>query len=762
MRDCSLRIFRNSCLTTAACLPRNAKVAVGNSLWIYLLVIFAAFTITLFPAAAAPVTLDFSSDLEGFTDNGSAGGALTYSTGIGAGSLHLTNPAGWHWRAAVNVNGNSTGTLGSFTQALQRAGAYGGTLSFDLVLTPTAVTGNSGGFGGVSYLVAVSQDSANGGGWDQLVATNLSAAAFPIPIQITIPIQIVLVPCTNTPVNGNDSVLSLRSDSSWYQIQLGTSAYGVSTVEWYVDNMTVTPNPTPPPPGGVISLEAENGTLTGNTYVSTTAPGYSGTGYVTGFQTSSDTVNWTFTGTTGLDDLVVTFRSPYGQKGFNGSINGHGFSGMFPQTTTFTAFDAGLVEVVPGTNTLQIGGGWNYYDIDRVVLTPVPTPAPPLPVPATLTDPQATFATRALMAQLVADYGKHTYSGQYDPNDVNFIMSVSGRRPAIFGSDFMDYSPSRVAFGSMPANLTESDIALEHYGVIITMCWHWNAPTNLLNTTNAPWWSGFYTYATTFDVAAALADTNSVEYGLILRDIDAIAVQLQKFSDANVPVLWRPLHEAEGGWFWWGAKGPDAFKALWRLLYNRLTVNHNLHNLIWVLSSTDPNWYPGNDVVDIVGLDAYPSDPSDALSPDWLALKSRFDGVKLLALTEFGGVPDIERMQHFGVWWSYFASWGGTVQGVPAATVTRIYQSPEVITVDELNAVPPQITGGAPLSSGAFQLSGTGPRGSTYHVLTSTNLAQLPANWSVLTNGTFSGGVFNLNDNQASGYPQRFYRIVTP
>src|ERR1700690_852695 len=111
MRECSLRVFRNSCPNAAARLSCDAKDAVENSLWIYLLVIFAVFATTLFPAAAAPVTLDFSSDLEGFTDNGGAGGALTYSTGIGAGSLHLTNPAGWNWRAAVNVNGNSTGTL---------------------------------------------------------------------------------------------------------------------------------------------------------------------------------------------------------------------------------------------------------------------------------------------------------------------------------------------------------------------------------------------------------------------------------------------------------------------------------------------------------------------------------------------------------------------------------------------------------------------------------------------------------------------------
>ena len=697
---------------------------------------------------AAPVTLDFAADTQGFADVGNAGGALTYSTSVGSGSLHLTNPSGWTWRAQLDVNSGSSGTLQSFDRALQQAGAYGGTLRFDLILTVPAASGISGGFGGISYLVGFNQDSANGGGWDQLVATNLPASSFPVANAITIPIQITLVPCTNTPASGGDSVLSVRSDSTWYQIQLGTSASAVSSVEWYVDNVTVTPNAPPPPPGGSINLEAEDGTLTGNTYISTATPGYSGTGYVTGFQTSSDTVNWTFT--TGLYDLAITFHSPSGPKGFDGWINGHGFSGMFPLSSSFAVFNAGLVEVIPGVNTLQIGGGWNYYDIDRVVLTPVPVPLPPAPVPATLADPLATFAARALMNSLVADYGKHTWAGQHDLGELAYIQSTAGREPVIVEGDFMDYSPSRVAFGSMPVNYTESYIALESAGHVLSFCWHWNAPTNLINTPGQEWWRGFYTYATTFDVAAALADTNSVEYSLILRDIDAIAVQLKKVSSNNIPVLWRPLHESEGGWFWWGAKGPEPFKQLWRLLFNRLTVYHGLHNLIWVLASADPAWYPGNDVVDVVGLDGYPDDRSDAMSPQWEALKARLDGVKLLALTEFGGVPDIERGGTFGP------------SSMPTNTVIRIYQSPAVITLDELNAVPPQITGNGPATGGSFQFSGTGPRGATYRVLGSPDLRIPLASWSVLTNSIFTGGVFTFTDGQTAISQQQFYRVVTP
>ena len=430
-------------------------------------------------------------------------------------------------------------------------------------------------------------------------------------------------------------------------------------------------------------------------------------------------------------------------------------------------FDAGLIQLVSGDNTIEIGGNWNWYEIDKVDLVPTATPPPPLPVPATLADTQATFAARMLMQALVTDYGKHTWSGQHDTLDLAYIQNTTGRKPAFVEGDFMDYSPSRVYYQGIPAHLTEDMMALENAGHILSFCWHWNAPTNLINTPDHEWWKGFQTFATTFDVQAALANTNSVKYSLILRDIDAIAVQLNKVASNNIPVLWRPLHEAEGGWFWWGAKGPEPFKQLWRLLFNRLTGYHGLHNLIWVYAISDPDllpgWYPGDDVVDVVGVDEDYCDVNDPLSPQWEMLKARFDGVKLLALTEFGGVPDIEKMQNtFGVWWAWFSPWSGEVPSMPTNTVVRIYQSPAVITLDELNAVPPRITGVARLGNGALQFMGTGPRGSTNRILTTTDLS-LPMNsWSQINTGKFAGGVFTFTDAQLTNDPQRFYRVLKP
>ena len=87
----------------------------------------------------------------------------------------------------------------------------------------------------------------------------------------------------------------------------------------------------------------------------------------------------------------------------------------------------------------------------------------------------------------------------------------------------------------------------------------------LYDNSTEPWYSGFYTAATDFNITKALADTTNANYTLLIKDIDTIAVQLKKLQSAGVPILFRALHEAEGGWFWWGAQGPEPAKKLYRI-----------------------------------------------------------------------------------------------------------------------------------------------------------------------------------------------------
>lgn len=446
-------------------------------------------------------------------------------------------------------------------------------------------------------------------------------------------------------------------------------------------------------PPKVIRLEAENGQKVG-TAVATKRAGFSGSGYVTGFQKDGDKVVFTTQAQPGLYDVRVRYSSPFSEKGYVLVVNGAKLSGMFRHTgDVFATQAAGKVELRAGTNTLAMEKGWGYFDVDYIELVPANAPPKLHKPPKTPVDPLATARTRALLGSLVNQYGTKTLSGQYERKENALIHSATGKTPAIYGGDFMDYSPSRLAHGAKPEGTTEQILQQAKAGQIVTLSWHWNAPKDLLDktykdatgkTVEAPWFKGFYTYATTFDVQRALDHPESEDYRLLLRDIDAIAVQLKKFADSDVPLLWRPLHEAEGRWFWWGAKGSKPFIKLWRLLFDRLTHRHKLHNLIWVYTGTTPEWYPGDAYVDIVGIDSYPADTSDPLSSDWEALLKRYDGKKLLALTEFGGIPDVAKMQRYGVRWAYFVSWAGTVQTLPKDTLNRLYRSAAVSNQEDL------------------------------------------------------------------------------
>jgi mannan endo-1,4-beta-mannosidase len=292
----------------------------------------------------------------------------------------------------------------------------------------------------------------------------------------------------------------------------------------------------------------------------------------------------------------------------------------------------------------------------------LPLDVPLKPVSAVLVDPKATSEARRLYARLLKGYGKVTASGQYetglaDTGENLFVEKTVGRMPAIVGGDLSEYSPASVA-RRVPKDLTAQWIDDAKRGQTVTLTWHWTAPTGPIKEED--WGMAFYTKSTNFDIKAALSNPEGKDYGLLLRDIDTIAVQLRRLQDAHVPVLWRPLHEAEGGWFWWGSRGPDVCKALWKLLFNRLTKVDGLHNLVWVWNSPKAEWYPGDGTVDIVSRDCYPNDRRDPLKKEWEEMLAQFDGHKPIALAEFPGAPDIEKMREDGDRWLYFVSWYGS------------------------------------------------------------------------------------------------------
>ncbi len=445
----------------------------------------------------------------------------------------------------------------------------------------------------------------------------------------------------------------------------------------------------------VIRLEAETGQRSGGVVISSKAKGFSGAGYVTGFTEEPDRLTLTFTAPAGLYDIAFRYRAPV--KGFLYEVNGLTLSGKFSDSKgAFLEQRMGKIELRDGENVLAIHGGWKGYEIDRVDLTPVAAlPALARP-PAALSDPQGTPAARALMSYLADQYGVRTLSGAIEGPDVDYVLKVTGKLPAIIAGDMLDLTTAAIRHAGVVPGETEQMIQRARQGHIVTYCWHWRSPTGLIDKVivrpdgtklDARWYRGFYTNATTFNLEAALAHPEGNDYRMLMTDIDMVSAELGKLADWGIPVLWRPLHEAEGGWFWWGAKGPQPFIKLWRILHDRMTRVHGLHNLIWIYTGTaDPAWYPGDDVVDIIGVDEYPTDVRDPLSASWDDMQARFGGRKLIALSEFGGVPDVAAARRVGVTWSYFSSWSkelGPMKMTPDA-LRRIYDDPQVINLSDL------------------------------------------------------------------------------
>jgi mannan endo-1,4-beta-mannosidase len=171
--------------------------------------------------------------------------------------------------------------------------------------------------------------------------------------------------------------------------------------------------------------------------------------------------------------------------------------------------------------------------------------------------------------------------------------------------------------------------------------------------------------------------------------VDVIAWFLKQLRFAGVPVLWRPYHEMNGAWFWWGQKpGENGYKKLWRMLYDRLVNFHGLNNLIWVFNTNefkegvDPHetYYPGDDVVDIIATDVYTEAFNQENYDQMLALA----GDKPIALGEVGSVPSPEILKSQPRW-TWFMQWGdpgGYREGF--REYLNVYADEQVITLYDL------------------------------------------------------------------------------
>lgn len=293
---------------------------------------------------------------------------------------------------------------------------------------------------------------------------------------------------------------------------------------------------------------------------------------------------------------------------------------------------------------------------------------------------------RSLLSFLYHIQGKYMLSGQHNyPHELtrssDSTYAITGKHAAIWGSDFIDPHFRQA--------IVEEAIRQYKRGSIITLMYHIVKPFDPDSLGFAKGVEGKITEEQWKEII-----TPGTEYYKdFIQKIDAVAVYLLELKKAHVPVLWRPFHEMNGGWFWWGNKrGKDGFRKLWLIMYKRYTKHFRLNNLIWVWSPNSPrptpgdeadaykNYFPGLKYVDVLAADIYHNDFRKSNQDQLLALAHG----KPVAMGEVGEVPtpEIIKQQPYWCWfliWAHF-NWVNNSHSAMQA----LFNDPHVISRGEL------------------------------------------------------------------------------
>ena len=314
-------------------------------------------------------------------------------------------------------------------------------------------------------------------------------------------------------------------------------------------------------------------------------------------------------------------------------------------------------------------------------------------------DPLATQKVKDVLSYLTAlpnGTEKRIVSGQFgwDTSEVDQMVQGVGKYPGMIGRDYVDF----------PGSLTEPNadlIAHWNAGGLVTMTYHMKNP----KTNGSPW-------DTTSVDLSRVVQNGTTENINFKTELDRLAGGLTQLRDAGVVVLYRPLHEMNGSWFWWGQKPGSQFQALWGYVFNYLTTTKGLHNLLWGYSpneSLDMTYYPGGQYVDFVGVDMY---GHGSTVPKVSGYDSLSSIGKPFAITELGlcagGLTDntsacrpqdisgvitsIKANMPKTVFW---LSWNGVYSIPYNSNWNQLMADPWVITRDEIN-IPTGGGGGPP------------------------------------------------------------------
>lgn len=448
-------------------------------------------------------------------------------------------------------------------------------------------------------------------------------------------------------------------------------------------------------------LEAENAVYTNCTLVSDSK--YSG-GKALQLTETDAKITFTYSASEkGKYTIYVGYDGLYGEKKANLSVNGS--TGTFQVKNEQSETAVGTYFMNQGNNTIVITPSWTWFRIDYIRIEKSNSSIQ-FNISSSPVDAQAAECAKKLYSFLYNNFGKKTISGimtgdmtsangnvtQHD--DVKAVYQASGKNPALIGFDFMNATGKDEAT-SWSKSYTNDVIALAkdtwQRGGIPAFTWHWRDPSR--NT------GEFYTANCNMKISNALKtdgswNTTSTLYQNIIKDIDAIADHFLTLQDAGVACIFRPLHEASGGWFWWGAEGAVNFKKLYLLLFNEMVNVKGVHNVIWVWNAgeNDQDWNPGEAYYDIVSADIYNADydySSNYVTFD--NLKTLTGGKKILALSENGPIPDIDKEFDEEAVWSWWMPWYQTWEGkyvdkTSKEEWTKCMNDERVVTLEDMSA----------------------------------------------------------------------------
>ena len=298
-------------------------------------------------------------------------------------------------------------------------------------------------------------------------------------------------------------------------------------------------------------------------------------------------------------------------------------------------------------------------------------------------NPKASAEARAVLKYLYSIQGTYMLSGQYNYEGdstermkwSNKVHELTGKYPALWSSDL-----GWNEWGVINRH-TAIDTAKEQWSnrSLISLSWHMCMPTR--SEPCASWDNDIKGDLTDAEWQKLMTSGSSLNKTWLAR-IDKAAESLKQLRDANVPVLWRPLHEMDGEWFWWGGN-PERYKWLWNSMYDRYVNHHQLHNLIWVWGGDrfdlEP-YYPGAATVDILARDYYIPYTAE-----------RYNNIKnlaqdkLIAIGETGKLPPLDVVkssQPRWIWFNVWANW--LVDENTNDTIRAVYKDPWIITQDEM------------------------------------------------------------------------------